>query len=500
VVPKGYKVSVFKAGLDTPSAITVDKDGNVWVNISGNLFGSLDQIEPPHVKVFDKNGNLLKEIGKGTFKSVLNENFYCEENGKTYVTEYSDHVWEIDGVNGTPRKILTTLPYGDHRNAGITCRDGYIYYAQGFPSNAGYADPDAHGWTDVIDPYWEKYGDPSMPKTPRDPACRDLVLTGINIRDSEGNLTGPFLPKGVPAKPGMKIPKQVPCGGGIHRIPFSAQGPDGMFKHSDMEVYAMGFRYQSGLAFGPKGTRFQHALAVTDNGVNDKGNRRVANGAEKLWVVTEKGQDAGFPDKEGMNFVSNKRYGYETYLGGTVTRPNPQLYLGDKPFVPKLPPYRFIEHNLGVRGVPLLIANPNPNGYINPVLEWDTNNPMDGVAWGTRAFGVKDTLFTAVWGIADNGPESLVPRWPVIVKVEFLDPTGIKWSEFAHNMGPGPLAYQQKENRGGFERLNDVEFSKDGKTMYVADYGEVYVNYQMESPFYTTAKSGAIWAITYVGE
>ena len=29
VVPPGYKVEVFKAGLDTPSSATVDKDGNL---------------------------------------------------------------------------------------------------------------------------------------------------------------------------------------------------------------------------------------------------------------------------------------------------------------------------------------------------------------------------------------------------------------------------------------------------------------------------------------
>jgi hypothetical protein len=49
VVPKGYKVGVFVAGLDTPSAATVDGDGNVWVAISGPLFAQ--GTEPPNVKV-----------------------------------------------------------------------------------------------------------------------------------------------------------------------------------------------------------------------------------------------------------------------------------------------------------------------------------------------------------------------------------------------------------------------------------------------------------------
>jgi len=121
---------------------------------------------------------------------------------------------------------------------------------------------------------------------------------------------------------------------------------------------------------------------------------------------------------------------------------------------------------------------------------------MDGLAWSSKAFAPGDTIFTAVFGIIDNGPESLRPMWPAIVKIEFLNPTGIKWSIFAENLEPGPNGYQKPENRGGFERTNDVEFSMDGKTMYVADYGELYVNYQMESPFYTTPKSAVVWTIT----
>ena len=174
---------------------------------------------------------------------------------------------------------------------------------------------------------------------------------------------------------------------------------DGIYPHEKMEVYAMGFRNQSGVAFGPKGTKWENALAVSDNGANDVGNRRVANGAEKLWIVTEKGQDGGFPDKEGMNFVSNKRFSLLPYLGNPVDRPYPQLYIGDKPFIKAPGPYHFQRHVDGYRGVPLIVANPNPNGYINPVLEWDTNNPIDGIAWSASNFGANNNLFGAVYGI-----------------------------------------------------------------------------------------------------
>ena len=120
----------------------------------------------------------------------------------------------------------------------------------------------------------------------------------LNIRDTEGNLTGAYLPKGTPSKPGQVIPAQKPCGGAIHRARLKS---DSSYTRDDWEVYAMGLRNSSGVAFGPKGSRFEKALVVSDNGQNDKGNRRVSNGAEKLFVFTEKGQDAGFPEaKEGQ--------------------------------------------------------------------------------------------------------------------------------------------------------------------------------------------------------
>ena len=508
-VPQGYKAEVFVAGLDTPSSATVDKEGNVWVAISGNLFGPFDYeyggqriknpIPGPHVKVFDKDGKHLKDIGVGKFGFVMNTIGYCPENNKVYVPEYSKHIWEISGVNGELRKIITDLPIGDHQIGGITCNDGYIYWGQGFPSNSGFADPDNHGWTAEVDPFWQKHGDPALPKTARDPVCRDIVHTGLNVRSTDGRLTGALLPAGVAAKPGMVIKAQVPCGGSVMRVKMDKQGSDGMYKHEDMEVYAMGFRNQSGVKFGPKGSRFEKALAVSDNGVNDLGHRRIANGAEKLWIVTEKGQDGGFPDKEGMNFVSNKRFSLKAFNGSKIDSPYPNLYIGDKPWVPQMPPYRFPPHVEGVRGVPLIVANPNPNGYINPVLEWDTNNPMDGISWGDERFGAKDTIFAAIFGIIDNGPESLVPTWPAIIKIEFLQPAGVKWSYFMRNVDPGPNAYQKPDNRGGMERTNDVVFSNDGKTMYVVDYGELYIDYSMPSPFFTTPKSGVIWKVTYTG-
>ena len=158
VVPDGYKVSVFVDGLGAPSSATVDGDGNLWVAVAPPLLGSpqKDQFEDAHVKVFDPQGKLIKEIGKGTFTSnVMNEMSYCPENGKVYIPEYQEKIWEIDGVDGELKLIIKDLFLGDHKNGGVTCKDGYVYFALGLPSNTGFADPDNHGWTDVPnDPFW----------------------------------------------------------------------------------------------------------------------------------------------------------------------------------------------------------------------------------------------------------------------------------------------------------------------------------------------------------
>ena len=502
VVPDGYEVGIFVQGLNAPSSATVDGDGNLWVAVSPPLLGSpdADQFEEAHVKVFDPQGNPIKEVGKGTFTTVMNEIAYCPENGKVYIPEYAEKIWEIDGLDGELTLAVKDLFIGDHRNGGVTCKDGYLYFALGFPSNTGFADPDNHGWTDIPnDPYWMIHDTENLGKTPHDPPCRDIVHTGLNVRSSDGRLTGGFLPVGVPAEPGMRIPAKVPCGGSVMRVAFDRQGDDGVYAHDDMEVYAMGFRNQSGVAFGPAGSRFENALAVSDNGANDLGNRRVANGAEKLWLVTEMGQDAGFPDKEGFLFVSGKRYGWDAYRGNPVERPYPNLYIGEEPWVPTVWPYRFQHHVEGTRGVPHIIANPNPDGYINPILEWDTNNPIDGIAWSASGFGKDNHLFGAVYGILDTGPESLVPTWPAVLDIEFLEPSGVKWSYFARNIEMGPNAYQQEGDRGGLERPNDVVFSNDGRTMYIVDYGEVFTDFEMPSPFYTVPKSGVIWTVTRTG-
>ena len=242
-------------------------------------------------------------------------------------------------------------------------------------------------------------------------------------------MTGALLPVGVPAKPGQMIKATVPCGGSVMRVKMTDKGSDGIYPHNKMEVYAFGFRNQSGVAFGPKGTRFENALAVSDNGANDLGHRRIANSGEKLFIVTEKGQDAGFPDKDGFGFVTNKRSSLHP-LDRLEDRASVSATLHRRPALPaEDAALQFPVHVDGIRGVPLIGSNPNPNGYINPVMEWDTNNPMDGIAWSSPAFGTEGN---ACLPRSTASSTTVRKAWcrpgRSIVQVDFLHPTGVKWN------------------------------------------------------------------------
>ena len=74
-MPKGYTVEVFVPGLDSAGAATVDGEDNVWVAISGSLFGPFEYeyggqrlknpIPGPHVKVFDRPASFSRRSGSG---------------------------------------------------------------------------------------------------------------------------------------------------------------------------------------------------------------------------------------------------------------------------------------------------------------------------------------------------------------------------------------------------------------------------------------------------
>ncbi len=82
----------------------------------------------------------------------------------------------------------------------------------------------------------------------------------------DGRTTGALLPVGVSAlKPSVVIKAQVPCGGSIMRVKTTDAGPDGIYPHEKMEVYAMGFATNLASPLARPATKWANALAVADN-------------------------------------------------------------------------------------------------------------------------------------------------------------------------------------------------------------------------------------------
>ncbi|MCI0530012.1 MAG: hypothetical protein L0Y56_21420 [Nitrospira sp.] len=498
VVPQGYKVELFASGLDAPASVAVDKDGNVWVAESGPCCApgaSQEGLSATKLKVFDKSGKLIKTLGEGEFLNNLLAVDYNPENGMMYAADYG-RMWEINPQDWSMKIVIKDLPMGDHVNDQMAFKDGYIYWGQGFPSNTGYADPDNHGWVDWKDPFWGGQG-------PHDPPCRDIVLTGLNVRSSDGRITGAFLPAGTPSEPGQVVKGRVPCGGSIMRAKLSDKGADGIISHDKMEVYAYGFRNPYGVAFAPDNHWLKGALFTSVNGPNDIGHRRVANGPETIYIVHQ-GMDYGFPDKFGFLDSTAKTFSMRSYANDPMSslmapweNPFPNLYLGNKPYMPAV-----IAHGThvigqgGVRGVPRLIANPN-EVIGNPIAEFDPNISVNGMEFSkSEKFGMVGDLFAAIIGHFGVAPEGLEHKGHNVVRLNFLQPMGVVITEFARNKKPGPSSEQAPEEQGGLERPNDVTFDPSGEAMYIVDWGLMLLQWDQPAPLYITPGSGNIWKIT----
>src|SRR5436190_14850622 len=150
VVPPGFKVSVFKAGLNFPTGIAFrgnKQNFEVYVLESGHglpsacneqsQFGSgdFDPTNPftPDILVFDSNGKLLRKLGKPTaaggfqpagpavdiaFERGLHGGrlFATDSNQATHAQgqNNSSRIVTVDPDSGTVKPFITGLPTGDH--------------------------------------------------------------------------------------------------------------------------------------------------------------------------------------------------------------------------------------------------------------------------------------------------------------------------------------------------------------------------------------------------
>src|SRR6266851_9121638 len=175
VVPTGFKVSVFKSGLNGPTGIAFlgnAKSFQVFVLESGhglpsqcNEQGSFpggtfakDNPFTPDILVFDQNGMLLRgPLGKPTAAGggfqpagpAIDIAFeHGRQGGRLFATDSnqsirgggqsnSSRIVIVDPDTGKVTPFITGLPTGDHPSEQFAFKDGWIYWSQGSTTNSG---------------------------------------------------------------------------------------------------------------------------------------------------------------------------------------------------------------------------------------------------------------------------------------------------------------------------------------------------------------------------
>ena len=434
-LPEGYRIEAVARGLTFPTGITFDESGGVYIIESGYSYG--ETWTEPRLLKLDRSGKhevIATGEKNGPWNGITFHNgfFFVAEGGAMS----GGKILKID-KSGAIVTLIENLPSkGDHHTNGPVVIDGYLYFGQGTATNSAIVGEDNadFGW---------------LRRNPdfHDIPCEDVVLNGKNyeskntLTDDPGDnaMTGAFVAFATPTKAGQLIKGELPCSGSIMRIPANG-GP--------LALVAWGFRNPFGLAV------YQGKLFVTDNGFDERGSRPVWGTGDILWEVQEN-QWYGWPDYSGLHALDNDLY--------------------------KVPG----------KGSTELLLKEKPNDPPRPTAVLGVHSSSNGIDFSrSDEFGYKGMAFIAQLGdMAPNVGKVLAPVGFKVVMVNIN--TGVI-RDFAVNRGKqnGSASFL---GRGGLERPVDVKFSRDGRALYVVDFGVIKIS---GGKTISHKGTGVIWKIT----
>src|SRR5262252_8658023 len=262
ILPAGFKVSVFRAGLNFPTGIAFLSVGNgfdVFVLESGHGLpskcneqgsfgtGEFDPTNPftPDILVFDQSGTLLRTLAKPTsatngfqaagpaidiaFEKGVNGGrlFATDSNQATHAAgqNNSSRIVTVDPMTGHVTPFITGLPTGDHPTEQLAFKGEFIYWSQGSTINSGVVGRDNGGGANQ----------PDIP-------CQDIVLSD-NVFDSGGGVkTSGYSPFGT-QQPGATVKAftgataRGMCDGSVLRARLNTSNPA-----ATIEPFSWGYR------------------------------------------------------------------------------------------------------------------------------------------------------------------------------------------------------------------------------------------------------------------
>ena len=445
--PDGYKVEVVAAGLSFPTGMAFADDGTLFINEGGSTWPTRPAMIPRILRL-DPEGNLAvfaeEELGGP-------RGLTCRD-GFLYVTlkgGYLARVVRYDMATGERVILHDKIPSGGWHEPGgplFSPHDGLLYFAHGSVSQNGVVLP--QGFTVDLAKNPEAHDIPGQ----------DVTLTGNNVFSRDPLMpypylteTGAYKPFGTPAEKGEIIKGELWCTTGVWR-----SKPDG----SEPELIAWGIRNPYGMAFDEDGE-----LYISDNDMEEKGERAIAMDPDRIWHIKNAKKPHG-------SIEAPDWYGFPD-IAATGLPVWHEKHLPEK----------------GKAAEPL-IENPpewaGPAAYLEKPHSCMTK--MDFCK--SDEFGHRGKLFVSEWGTMApfNSPreEDLGNGFRVMA----IDVKTGKGEPFLYNRTPEP---ESGSLGGGIQRPVDCQFSPDGKSLYVLDFGVAQVD---KGHMMAYAHTGVLWKVT----
>jgi len=498
VVPAGYTVSVFKAGLNFPTGIAFKGDANsfkVYVLESGHglpsicndqsTFGSgdTDPTNPftPDVLVFDQSGSLVRgPLGKptatGGFQPAGPAVDLAFENGlsggRLFATDSDQATHASNGPNNSSRIIIidpdtgditpfiTDLPTGDHPSEQLAFRGKWIYWSQGSTTNSGVVGLDNGGG-----------------KNQQDIPCRDIVLSQ-NVFDSGNEMfTSGYSPFGT-TRPGATVKAfesashNGVCDGAILRARLDSDHPE-----KTIEPYSWGYRNGYAIRFSPKNHALGGDLLVGEDGADERGARPSNNAPDNIQLARK--ADDGGPDYHGWP----DQYGFlpsELAVYNPVGGPGDDLCVPDPTNLPSTCTPASLALILS-EDVPLknVLAAP-PQEITSPLATEAADSSFTGIDFVPDSFarGVVDkgaALYSLEGDFGFSAPNATDPAHEIGHEIKLInfskpnEPLALNIMSFAHNN-----TFDQAFVSGihGMNRPTNLRMGPDG-CAWIVDYGAV---------------------------
>ena len=498
-VAAGYKVSVFKSGLNFPTGIAFRGNKNnfeVYVLESGHglpsrcndqsKFGSgdFDPTNPftPDILVFDSRGTLLRTLAKPTANGGLQPEgpavdiafeggasggrlFATDSNQATHAhngQNNSSRIVIVDPNSGAVTPFISNLPTGDHPTEQLAFRGKWIYWSQGSTTNSGVVGRDNGGG-----------------ENQQDIPCQDIVLSD-NVFDSGGGVkTSGYSPFGM-QRPGATVKAFESaahpgvCDGAILRARLDVAHPE-----NSIEPFSWGYRNGYALRFAPDDHALRGGLVVGEDGPDERG-ARPSNGAPDALHLAQQNAD-GSPDYHGWP----DRFGF---LPSSQAVFNPVGGPSDDLCEPADTPSgctpaslaQILSEDVPIRDV---LARP-PQSITSPLALEAADSSFTAIDFVAKAFAggivrAGAALYTLEGDFGFSPPNSTSPAPEVGHEVRLINFNGkgkqgfaLQVQNFARNKS-GDQAFIDGD--AGFNRPTNIRFGPDD-CAYVADYGAVRDN------------------------